>query len=131
MKSDEDCNGLLTEVAVSSSQRESYSNLNDKRTFLLAHLHLFLIYLLNFVLVIALVWALNRSYDPSLTIYCKYPSSVRTYWLRHLTIPTAPANGAVEYETKVFLDNIGQQSPYQGAPTDEKDAMWDELYGST
>jgi len=37
----------------------------------------------------------------------------------------------VEYETKVFLDSLGQKSEYQGTPTDEMDALWDDLYGRT
>ena len=42
----------------------------------------------------------------------------------------APANDVVEYETKVFLDNVVHLSPFQGEPNDEKDALWDDAYGS-
>ena len=43
----------------------------------------------------------------------------------------APAQGAIEYDTKVFYKSFGDDlSPYQGWPDDEKDKLWDALYAS-
>ena len=36
----------------------------------------------------------------------------------------------IEYKPTVFYDNIQEISPYQGEPSDEKDAMWLALYDS-
>jgi hypothetical protein len=43
----------------------------------------------------------------------------------------APANEAVKWEEKVFVDMPGEVSPYLGDPSDEIDELWDQLYTDT
>jgi hypothetical protein len=43
----------------------------------------------------------------------------------------APAQEAIKYEAKVFYKAFETElSPYQGWPDDEKDRMWEDMYGS-
>jgi len=112
MKTDEDCNGLLTDSPVECKESSLSSQCHSRTKHCSSKTHLFLLYFLNVSLVAALVWSLNWHKDPSLTIF-------------------SPANEYIEYETKTFLDNVFELSEYQGEPTDEMDDLWDKLYGGT
>ncbi|KAK8042808.1 tat pathway signal sequence, partial [Apiospora phragmitis] len=48
-----------------------------------------------------------------------------------LTPISAPVQHLVEYHDQVLHDNIEDLTPFQGDPTDEKDALWESLYENT
>ncbi|KAI1317917.1 hypothetical protein F5Y16DRAFT_406501 [Xylariaceae sp. FL0255] len=104
-----DTDALLTDTLLGHQKLTHTLKARDIRR-LYSFSHLFILYIANASLVLALLWSFQRKIDPSLTIF-------------------SPVNNIIEYETKVFWDGITEQSPYQGEPTDEMDQMWSDLYG--
>ena len=66
------------------------------------------------------------------SVYC-----IQVQFSRSDILCIAPAQNAIKYETKVFEDNFATKGPYMGRdinlpdggiPTDETDALWDDLF---
>jgi hypothetical protein len=72
------------------------------------------------------------SKDPLLAIYCKYRRLPHSDIINRISNSEnkAPANEAVEYETRVFVSSTrgGTLSQYQGEPNEDNNKAWLELF---
>jgi len=104
--SEEDKQGLL-DPNLRSVRR--WSN-NASRSGRCHTLHLVVLYMVNIIVTISLLWSIFHKKDPSTSIY-------------------SPADSAISYKTTVFTPGMPDNpSPYQGEPTPEKNKLWEDLY---
>ncbi|PSS12323.1 hypothetical protein M430DRAFT_21419 [Amorphotheca resinae ATCC 22711] len=80
---------------------------------------------------IFLVWVINATLMVAvLALLWERKSAMPTPHFRDQGI-YSPAQDEIEYKTVIFSSAFGKhKSKYQGPPTDEVDALWDELYNA-
>lgn len=64
-------------------------------------------------------------------VYCKFKQAGGLFMLFEVAHKfPAPAISAIQYKNIVFTSGFGQErTEYQGPPTPERNALWDDLYG--
>ncbi|EED15383.1 conserved hypothetical protein [Talaromyces stipitatus ATCC 10500] len=92
-------------------QKHLWGCLRDNRSII--HISVLYIAILTLLVYNNFIWTVARPTDPSQILY-------------------SPAESTLEYETKVFPENIWTKSPYMtggnGLPSNETDGLWDDLY---
>ena len=73
-------------------------------------------------------WTALKSVTPDDEVFSESPKAHPFHNLSD-TMRKAPARSAIKYKNLVFTAGIeGDVSPYQGWPTKENDALWEELH---
>lgn len=126
LDSEEDKQGLLDPSSRSVRRWSNYASHSGRWHAI----HLFVLYVINLILVITLLWSMLRRKDPSMAIYCQFFSVVLNWWIAaYWVMKIAPADPAISYKTTIFTPGQPHNpSPYQGEPTPEKNKLWEDLY---
>jgi hypothetical protein len=97
-----------------------------------SNIHIFVAHTLNLILlgiilVISLKLSKHTCIESALALYCKF-SIYSISKSKHAYRPKAPANSEVEYVPTVFSSALFNGTAYMGYPTNETDALWEDLY---